>query len=199
MDAVEQKQIPRTAISVDLLENLKLHGDKRLSERIGKIWGTTRATPAQLAAELTQTATILKTGTGNAQHGLELFKKRCANCHKLHGEGANIGPELTGYERTNLDFMLLSIVDPSAAIREEYTNFRVLTTDGRVISGFLKNQDEKTITLQNAENPQLVIPRDEIEAGPIAIEKSLMPDRVLEGLTATEIRDLFAYLQSEKK
>ncbi|WP_158265365.1 PVC-type heme-binding CxxCH protein [Blastopirellula marina] len=197
-DAVEAKQVPRTAVSVDLLENLKLHGDKKLNDRIGKIWGTTRATPAQLAAELTQTATILKTGPGNAQHGFELFKKRCANCHKLHGEGASIGPELTGYERTNLDFMLLSIVDPSAAIREEYTNYRVLTVDGRVISGFLKNQDEKTITLQNAENPQLVIPRDEIEAGPVAIEKSLMPDRVLEGLTATEIRDLFAYLQSEK-
>lgn len=198
LDAVEAELIPRTAVSVDLLENLKLHGDKKLNQRIAKLWGTTRATPDQLAAELAQTATILKTGSGNAEHGLALFKKRCANCHKLHGEGASIGPELTGYERTNLDFMLLSIVDPSAAIREEYTNYRVLTDDGRVISGFLKNQDEKTITLQNAENPELVIPRDEIEAGPVAIEKSLMPDRLLEGLSATEIRDLFAYLQSDK-
>ncbi|WP_147274379.1 PVC-type heme-binding CxxCH protein [Bremerella cremea] len=198
LEAVDAGTIPRTAVSVDLLENLKLHGDKTLNERISKIWGTTRATPAQLAAELSQTATILKTGSGNAKHGFELFKQRCANCHKLHGEGASIGPELTGYERTNLDFMLLSIVDPSAAIREEYTNYRVLTVDGRVISGFLKNQDEKTITLQNAENPALVIPREEIEAGPVAIEKSLMPDRVLEGLTATQIRDLFAYLQSNK-
>lgn len=198
LDAVDQKQIPRTAVSVDLLENLKLHGDETLNERIAKIWGSTRATPNQLAAELQQTATILKTGQGNAQHGVELFKKRCANCHKLFGEGADIGPELTGYERTNLDFMLLSIVDPSAAIREEYTNYRVLTMDGRVLSGFLKNQDDKTITLQNAENPALVISRDDIDTGPVAVKQSLMPDRVLEGLTASEIRDLFAYLQSEK-
>lgn len=198
LEAIEAKQISRQAVSVDLLENLKLHGDERLNSRIAKIWGATRATPAQLALQLEQTGTLLSTGKGTASQGKQLFTKRCGTCHKLHGEGADIGPDLTGYERTNLDFMLLSIVDPSAAIREEYTNYRVLTIDGRVLSGFLKNQDDKTITLQNADNPALVIPRDEIEAGPLAIDKSLMPDLLLEDLTATQIRDLFAYLQSDK-
>ncbi|QDU74892.1 Cytochrome c [Bremerella volcania] len=198
LDAIEAKRVSQQAVSVDLLENLKLHGDKRLNDRIAKLWGATRATPAQLALQLEQAATLLKTGDGTAAEGKQLFTKRCGTCHKLHGEGADIGPDLTGYERTNLDFMLLSIVDPSAAIREEYTNYRVLTVDGRVLSGFLKNQDDKTITLQNADNPALVIPRDEIEAGPLAIDKSLMPDRLLEDLSATQIRDLFAYLQSAK-
>lgn len=198
LDAIEAKAVSQQAVSVDLLENLKLHGDEKLNDRIAKLWGATRATPAQLALQLEQAANLLKTGQGTALHGKELFTKRCATCHKLHGEGADIGPDLTGYERTNLDFMLLSIVDPSAAIREEYTNYRVLTVDGRVLSGFLKNQDDKTITLQNADNPALVIPRDEIEAGPLAIDKSLMPDLLLEDLTATQVRDLFAYLQSNK-
>ncbi|MEW4562605.1 PVC-type heme-binding CxxCH protein [Bremerella sp. JC770] len=198
LDAIEADRVSRQAVSVDLLENLKLHGDEKLNRQIAKLWGATRATPAQLTLQLEQTTTLLKTGTGTAAHGKQLFTKRCGTCHKLHGEGAAIGPDLTGYERTNLDFMLLSIVDPSAAIREEYTNYRVLTVDGRVLSGFLKNQDDKTITLQNADNPALVIPRDEIEAGPLAIDKSLMPDRLLEDLTATQVRDLFAYLQSEK-
>ncbi|MFN3153477.1 PVC-type heme-binding CxxCH protein [Bremerella sp.] len=198
LDAIEAKAVSQQAVSVDLLENLKQHRDENLNDRIAKLWGATRATPAQLALQLEQTATLLKTGQGTALHGKELFTKRCGTCHKLHGEGADIGPDLTGYERTNLDFMLLSIVDPSAAIREEYTNYRVLTVDGRVLSGFLKNQDDKTITLQNADNPALVIPRDEIEAGPLAIDKSLMPDRLLEDLTATQVRDLFAYLQSNK-
>jgi len=198
LDAIEAEKISRQAVSVDLLENLKLHGDEKLNARIAKIWGATRATPTELALQLEQTATLLKTDPGTAKQGKQLFTKRCGTCHKLHGEGADIGPDLTGYERTNLDFMLLSIVDPSAAIREEYTNYRVLTIDGRVLSGFLKNQDDKTITLQNADNPALVIPRDEIEAGPLAIDKSLMPDRLLEDLTASQIRDLFAYLQSEK-
>lgn len=198
LDAIEAKQVSQQAVSVDLLENLKLHGDEKLNERIAKLWGATRATPAELALQLEQVATLLKTGQGTASQGKQLFTKRCGTCHKLHGEGADIGPDLTGYERTNLDFMLLSIVDPSAAIREEYTNYRVLTIDGRVLSGFLKNQDDKTITLQNADNPALVIPRDEIEAGPLAIDKSLMPDRLLEDLTATEVRDLFGYLQSQK-
>ncbi len=198
LDAIEAKQVSRQAVSVDLLENLKLHNDQRLNDRIAKLWGATRATPAELAMQLEQTASLLKTGQGTAGEGKLLFTKRCGTCHKLHGEGADIGPDLTGYERTNLDFMLLSIVDPSAAIREEYTNYRVLTVDGRVLSGFLKNQDDKTITLQNADNPALIIPREEIEAGPLAIDKSLMPDRLLEDLNATQIRDLFAYLQSTK-
>lgn len=195
--AIEQEKIPRSAVAVDLVENLKLHGDEALNERIAKLWGATRATPAELAQQLEQTATILKTGKGDAVHGAALFKKTCATCHKLHGDGASIGPDLTGYERKNLDYMLLSIVDPSAAIREEYTNFRVLLVDGRVLSGFVREQDDKTVTLQNAENPALVIPRDEIEAGPLAVDKSLMPDRLLSEMTATQIRDLFAYLQSD--
>jgi len=198
LDAIEAERVSRQAVSIDLLENLKLHGDEKLNGQIAKLWGATRATPAQLTLQLEQTTTLLKTGTGTAEHGKQLFTQRCGTCHKLHGEGAAIGPNLTGYERTNLDFMLLSIVDPSAAIREEYTNYRVLTVDGRVLSGLLKNQDDKTITLQNADNPAMVIPRDEIEAGPLAIDKSLMPDRLLEDLTATQVRDLFAYLQSEK-
>ncbi|MCC9606589.1 c-type cytochrome [Blastopirellula sp. JC732] len=196
--AIEKGTIPRSAVAVDLVENLKLHGDEALNERIGKLWGATRATPDELAKQLEQTATILKTGSGDAVHGAALFKKTCATCHKLHGDGASIGPELTGYERKNLDYMLLSVVDPSAAIREEYTNFRVLLVDGRVLSGFVREQDDKTITLQNAENPALVIPRDEIEEGPLAVDKSLMPDRLLSEMTATQIRDLFAYLQSDK-
>ncbi|MHC2067040.1 PVC-type heme-binding CxxCH protein [Bremerella sp. T1] len=197
LDAIEAQRIPRSAVSVDLVENLKLHGDQSLNAKLAKLWGSTRATPDELAAQLEQTATILKTGKGTAEEGKLLFTKRCGTCHKLFGEGSSIAPELTGYERTNLDFMLLSIVDPSAAIREEYTNYRVLTVDGRVLSGFLKNQDDKTITLQNADNAALVIPRDEIEAGPLALDKSLMPDRLLEDLTADQIRDLFAYLQSQ--
>lgn len=195
--AIEQEKIPRSAVAVDLVENLKLHGDEALNERIAKLWGATRATPAELARQLEQTATILKTGQGDAVHGAALFKKTCATCHKLHGDGAAIGPDLTGYERKNLDYMLLSIVDPSAAIREEYTNFRVLLVDGRVLSGFVREQNDQTVTLQNAENPALVIPRDEIEAGPLAVDKSLMPDRLLSEMTAAQIRDLFAYLQSD--
>ncbi|EAQ80887.1 PVC-type heme-binding CxxCH protein [Blastopirellula marina] len=197
IDAIEQEQIPRSAVAVDLVENLKLHGDESLNERIAKLWGATRATPDELAQQMEQTATILRTGQGDAAHGAALFKKQCATCHKLHGDGAAIGPDLTGYERKNLDYMLLSIVDPSAAIREEYTNFRVLLVDGRVLSGFVREQDDNTITLQNAENPKLVIPRDEIDAGPLAVDKSLMPDRLLGEMTATQIRDLFAYLQSD--
>ncbi|GAA4423197.1 PVC-type heme-binding CxxCH protein [Bremerella cremea] len=197
LDAIESGQVPRSDVAVDLVENLKLHGDPKLNERISKLWGATRATPAELTARLDQTTTILKTGEGHAEAGKVLFTKRCGTCHKLFGEGAAIGPELTGYERTNLDFMLLSVVDPSAAIREEYTNYRVLTEDGRVLSGFLVDQDDKTITLKNAENPAMVIPREQIEAGPLALEKSLMPDRLLDDLSAAEIRDLFAYLQSQ--
>lgn len=199
LDAIEKDQVARTDVSVDLLENLKQSGDQKLNDRIAKLWGTTRATPDELARQMTQVTSILKTGTGDVAAGKLLFTKRCANCHKLHGEGATIGPDLTGYERSNTDFMLLSVVDPSAAIREEFTNYRVLTDDGRVISGFLIDQNDKTITLKNAENPAIVIPRHSIEAGPAAIDKSLMPDRLLGDLNAAQIRDLFAYLRSEKK
>src|SRR4030095_13727564 len=124
------------------------------------------------------------------------FNATCASCHKLHGEGQNIGPDLTGYERDNLDFLLLDIVDPSAAIREEYTNFELNSTDGLLLTGFITERAAQSVTIEDAQQGRSTVPKSRIkrlQASPA----SRMPEGLLDAFTDDQVRDLFAYLRTK--
>ena len=70
--------------------------------------------------------------------------QNCGRCHLLFEEGGRIGPDLTPFARTNLDRMLISVVNPSLEIREGFENYVVVTIDGRVLNGFLADKDSQT-------------------------------------------------------
>jgi len=198
--AVAAGKIARTDVPVEVIERIKLHGDASLDAQVHKLWGRTRATPDEKQQQMQRLAGLVADAEhpGDLVRGRAAFVKTCAKCHKLHGEGADIGPDLTGYERDNLDFLLLSTVDPSAAIREEFTTFRVLTVDGLVLTGFIKERGSRTITLQTADQGQLVLPIEDLEEGPTAVPTSLMPDKLLDPLGDQQLRDLFAYLRAKQ-
>jgi len=178
---------------------MRLHADDEIQKTVDKIWGKTRATPEEKQQEIARIRELLKAAAGDARRSLDpvsgqaLFKQHCATCHTLFGEGGQTGPNLTGYERTNLEFLLLAIVDPSAGIREEFTQFQVATLDGRVLTGLLENQTPNAITLRGANNQTTVINRDDLEILQ-AMPTSLMPDGLTQKLTDDQIVDLFAYL-----
>ena len=126
--------------------------------------------------------------------GKQLFSQKCAQCHTLFGEGGRVGPDLTSYKRDDLHVMLLSIVQPSAEIREGYTTYIALTDDGRTITGLLVDQDPQVVVLRGNDGKDISLARDQLEelkASPI----SIMPEGLLKNLTDQQLRDLFAYLR----
>ncbi len=195
VDAVAAKTIPAADVAPEVIERLRLHGDAHIDELLPKLFGRTRTTPQEKLDEIAKVRKLLDGGSGNALAGKDLYTKSCAKCHTLFNEGGKIGPDLTGYERTNLDFMLLSLIDPSAFIREEFTTFQVVTDDGLVLAGFITERGEKTITMQTSDKGEVILDKEHIEDGPRAIATSLMPERQLADFTDEQIRDLFAYLQ----
>ena len=127
--------------------------------------------------------------------GKVLFKKLCATCHKFHGEGNSIGPDLTGAERKDREKLIRNVVDPSAMVRSQYIMHTAVTEDGRILSGLLAGSTPETMTLVDKENNRIVLNRDEIEELNES-DVSLMPEKILEPLSEQELRDLFQYLQS---
>jgi len=116
----------------------------------------------------------------------------------LFGQGGSTAPDLTGYERKNLDFWLPGIIDPSLEIREGYANYVLKTKDGRILVGVILEQSPQAVTLRDAANQKITLPRssiDSLEATPV----SLMPPGLLGGLDKDQLRDLFAYLSKEKR
>jgi putative heme-binding domain-containing protein len=139
----------------------------------------------------------LRAGDGDPTSGQQLFTKHCATCHRLFGEGNLLGPDLTHANRQDRDYLLVSIVDPSAVIRKEFLSYHVQTRDGRLLTGLIAEQNPGSITLLGANNERVLISRENIEA--IQESKvSLMPENLLKELKPQELRDLFRYLQSQK-
>jgi putative membrane-bound dehydrogenase-like protein len=197
LKAVDDGRIAEREVPLDHLRRLALLQDENIDKLIAKHWG--KITPATAGEKLTQIRNIggtLSKAPGDRSAGKALFTKNCATCHTLFGEGGKIGPDLTGADRKNRDWLLTQIVDPSSVIRQEFLAYIVNTKDGRTLNGLMVEQTPETITLVDAKNVRSVVRRDDIEDLK-ASTVSLMPEKLLEPLEDQQLRDLFAYLQGD--
>ena len=196
LEAVAAGQIAASVISPDAVQKMKTYPDQRLAQLLRHYCIPERVpTTAEMQQQIRQDAAIVRSGSGNPYEGRKLFNMSCALCHKLFGQGAPIGPDLTPYKRDDLDTMLLNIVNPSAEIREGYETYLVTTKDGRTLSGFLADKDNRVVVLRGLDGVNQVLPQDQIREMK-STGVSLMPQGLLTSLTEQQIRDLFAYLQS---
>ena len=130
--------------------------------------------------------------------GRVVFQKTCAACHQLYGEGGKVGPDLTGSNRGNLDYILLNSVDPSYDVPDAYKTVTLLTTDGRVINGVLAEENSSRIVLKTPEEPRVVVPKGDIELRKIST-KSMMPDGQLDEMKPQQVLDLIKYLRTTEQ
>jgi putative heme-binding domain-containing protein len=195
LQAVDGGSVPSADITVDELRQAAFHGNEQIASLVRKHWGNIgRGTAEEQLATMRRFNNDLRAGTGEPGRGKELFAKHCGICHQFNGAGNKIGPDLTTANRQDLAALLGNIVDPSAVIRREYINYIVTTDSGRVLSGLLADQNAATVTILDAKNQRIEIPRNEIDALTES-DVSLMPERILDQLSPQELRDLIAYLQ----
>lgn len=88
---------------------------------------------------------------GDVAAGKEVFKKQCAKCHTHSGEGAKIGPDLTGMAVHPKHELLIHLIDPSRSVEGNFRVYTVSMLDGRVLSGLLASESRTAIELVDAE------------------------------------------------
>lgn len=192
LETVGPEKIPSGHFDQDLLSRLALHEDSNIESLLLKHFpDTEKPTPSLRADTLRK---ILSDRPGDPYVGEPIFTARCASCHKLFFKGGDVGPDLTRYQRDDLGTMLISILEPSAEIREGYENVVVTTTDNRILSGFLSDEDANSIVIRGFDAADITIPRKQMKTLKPA-GRSLMPAGLLNGLDETALRDLFAYLR----
>lgn len=200
LQAIESNEIPRTDLHAYHVRQLMRLENDELAARIKAVWGDIRQTSGDrqmLIAQLKRQLTAQRVRNADVNHGRLVFQNACASCHKLFGTGGDIGPELTGSNRANLDYLLENIVDPSAVLGKDYRMTLIETVDGRLVSGLVTNETDSAVTLQTI-NDVVVIPKDDIEGRRVS-DQSMMPDGLLEPLAPVEVRDLVAYLASPQQ
>jgi putative membrane-bound dehydrogenase-like protein len=194
--AVDAGQIDRQTVSEPTVRRLLLHGSPRIDELCRKHWGELSGPSAEeLREQVEKLSGVIGAASGNPYQGKQLYMASCGKCHVLFTQGGRIGPDLTTYKRDDLRGILLNVVNPSAEIREGFENYIAQTADGRLLTGFIADQDANTVVLRGADGQNVIIPRQELE-DLRATRQSVMPDGLLKNLTDQQIRDLFAYLRS---
>jgi putative membrane-bound dehydrogenase-like protein len=197
LDAIEQGTIARQDVSAFTVRQLQGLNDKKINEKLTKVWGVLRPASQEKAALMARYKALLMTdylAKADRSQGRLIYARTCASCHVLFGEGGKIGPELTGSQRANLDYLLDNVLDPSAVVPYDYQVTLIQTKDGRLITGIIKQENEKVVTVQT-QNEVIAVPKAEIDErtkSPI----SMMPEGLFAKLKDEEVRDLVAYLAS---
>jgi putative heme-binding domain-containing protein len=196
LEAVDRKQVAVDSVPAATIRQIMLHSDARIGQLVEKHWGQLQnATTTEMRAEIERVAGLLERGSGDPYSGKKLFAEHCGKCHVLFGQGGFVGPDLTSYQRSDLSRVLVNVVNPSIEIREGFENYVAVTEGGRVVTGFIADQDNRVVVLRGVDGQSQTLQREELD-DLRAVNRSIMPEGVLKPLSDQQLRDLFAYLRA---
>lgn len=134
---------------------------------------------------------------GNHDNGKAVFRRVCIACHKVYGEGANLGPEMTGVGKRLSPYKLVeSIIDPNAEIAEQYLSTSVLTNDGRSIVGLLVSETPQELVIFDGKEKKTIAVTDIDER--TKLRQSSMPEGLAATLSPNELLDVVEFLKTLK-
>ncbi len=198
LQAVEAKTVPATALSPFLVRQLTAFDDKEINALIKSAWGDVNAPKADLGErtkkfrELLTPAALAK---GDLAKGKMLFTMTCGQCHKLFGEGQNVGPDITGSNRADLNYLLENVLDPNAVIGKAYQLNLFTMKDGRVMSGVIKEESPVAVKITMMGGVEFTLPQPDIAKREVS-KLSTMPEGLFDALKPEQVIDLVKYLQS---
>lgn len=194
--AADEGRVGIGELTADTIRRMSYHADESLQSRLQAIWPDLASAANSLdEAAIIEMAQRVTAGNGNPYDGRVLFNDRCAKCHRLFGSGGELGPDLTGFQRTDLIRLLNNVMNPSQEIREGFKTEVIETDDGLVITGFLESQDDIQLIVKQADGRSVRVLKESI-IDRFDSPDSLMPAGLLNDLEPQQLRDLFAYLRS---
>ena len=191
--------LAKDMLGPDQIKQLASSAAADIQASVKEIWGSVRMKDSanRQAVVRDMTEYLLKDAHGDAAKGWVVYDRICGQCHKMHGRGYEVGPEITRNGRGSFEQLVVSVFDPSLVIGEAYKSVSVLTSDGRLISGLVTERSEQRIVLKVQGGKLEVIPMD--EADEIRDnDQSLMPEGLETQMTRQEMADLFALLSLEQ-
>ena len=195
LSEIEAGRLDASELSAFHLRQIRDLHDESLLSKLKNLRPDAATDPAARQTKYTELRTLLTSkflAKANREQGRLAFAAACGACHQMFGQGGKLGPDLTGSDRRNLDYLLENILNPSGAVAPEYQTARVKMKDGRLLTGIIAGKDARKIRLNtiggiqdlDAESVESVTPSRE----------SLMPEGLLSGLPKELLRDLFGFL-----
>ena len=165
--------------------------------RFAEVWGPVEVAAAEERAYARYRGLLNdKAMAGaNAVNGRSVFQRTCGPCHKMYGVGGSIGPDVTGSNRANLEYLLVNVLNPNAEVQDAYKMVVVTTRDGRTRAGNVIAETDRQITLRVVGGDPVAIAKADIQSRE-STATSMMPPGLFDALTDREVIDLVAYLRT---
>lgn len=132
--------------------------------------------------------------TGEARKGREIFMNRCSMCHEFKEEGTKFGPDLSTVMNNSAATLLMSIIEPNRDIPSGYTGYQVKTQTGEYYVGFIQQETDRSLVLQQPAGEAVTIALENIVSRE-PYSRSFMPTGLEAGLNVQDMSDLMAYLK----
>jgi putative membrane-bound dehydrogenase-like protein len=195
LDSIGGGAIPKSDLSAFQARQIAAFKDAALTDKLKSAWGTISEGTAErrsLITKLKSSLTKDALAAADLKTGRVLFTSLCASCHTLYGEGGKIGPDLTGSQRHDPDYLLENIIEPSAVVSADYKLSLLRLKDGSLATGIITAKTDKTVSINQPTGPRTIESTAIAAIEPSA--DSIMPSGVLEVLPADQARALLAYL-----
>jgi putative heme-binding domain-containing protein len=196
--AIGEKKVPAESLGVNQVRKLLASRDPELVKAVQSQWGTIRDERSPMRdAVIAEMRALIRKSPGDPHKGREVFKKVCGQCHKIYGEGEEVGPDITVNGRSSFEQLLSNVFDPSLVIGASYQARTIVTSEGRVVTGLVAEESDQRVVLKVQGGKREVIARSDIDEMKTS-ELSLMPEDLEKTLNAQEIADLFAFITLDK-
>jgi putative heme-binding domain-containing protein len=195
---IADKKVPASVLNTTQIRKLQNSKDKQVVELVKKHVGSVREDRnPEREKVVVQMRKLLSEKRGDAAAGIAVFKKNCAVCHKLYGDGQDVGPDITVNGRSDFEQLLSNVFDPNLVIGSGYQATTLTTNKGQILSGLLVEDNEQRVVLKMQGGEIKTVARSDIESVKVT-QVSLMPEQLEKQMTVEELRDLFAYLTLDR-
>lgn len=197
--AVKEGKISKSLLSPYHVRQMDSLKDAEVRRLIPQVWGDINPPKADLEQRKARFRTTLSKealARANAAKGKLIFRATCGTCHRLLGEGQNVGPDLTGSNRGDLDYLLDNVLDPNAVIGKDYQLNIFELNDGRIASGVIKEETPAGFKVTMPGGIEQVVTKAEIKKRTVS-PMSTMPEGLFDALPADALLDLVKYLQTD--
>ncbi len=134
---------------------------------------------------------------GDAARGQQIYAQRCISCHRVGGQGIQLGPDLVTVKAKGRDGILTAILEPNKEVAPQFIAYTVNTKDGQSLMGFITKDDASGLTLRMIGGAEQTIPRNQIK-GTNSSGLSLMPEGIEAGMDVQAMADLLTFIEELK-
>lgn len=196
-DALKEDRVPRADIPAYIARQLR----RVVGNGFVELWGPIDQLPESQQDSYDAYKAMLTNDalqSADLAHGRLVFERTCGVCHRMYGQGSAVGPDLTGSNRTNLDYVLSNVISPGEVMQDDYRMVIVTTRGGRTYIGTVAVENERQVTLRVVGQDTVVLNRSDIQSLEVS-EQSLMPEGLFGALPDTDVRDMVAYLRTPEQ